>query len=151
LIPLLSEPRPISLEGSDARVNPAAPTGGEGDGVDCGALIDWQKGDGGPTGGIAMVGLLWVVLGTILVHDRVLTEGEWKSGRVVSIADVPHTERLKTIFKDKLDIGDNTLLPHLSRDAIKRQITFDEFLKSLLKQNYLERVSTLIASISGFR
>lgn len=76
LIPLLSEPRPISLEGSDARVNPAAPTGGEGDGVDCGALIDWQKGDGGPTGGIAMVGLLWVVLGTILVHDRVLTEGQ---------------------------------------------------------------------------
>jgi hypothetical protein len=50
-------------------------------------------------------------------------------------------ERLKTIFKDKLDIGENTLLPHLSRDAIKRQITFDEFLKSLLKQNYLERVS----------
>jgi hypothetical protein len=76
LLPLLSEPRPISLEGADARVNLAAPTGGEGDGVDCGALIDWQKGDGGPTGGIAMVGLLWVVLGTILVHDRVLTEGE---------------------------------------------------------------------------
>lgn len=69
----------------------------------------------------------------------------------MSIADVPHAERLKTIFKDKLDIGDNTLLPHLSRDAIKRQITFDEFLKSLLKQNYLERVSKLITSISGFR
>ncbi|KAI5452756.1 CCAAT- binding transcription factor component [Naganishia albida] len=123
LLPLLSEPRPISREGSDARVNLAAPTGGDGDGVDCGALIDWQKGDGGPTGGIAMVGLLWVVLGTILVHDRVMTE-----------------ERLKTIFKDKLDIGDNTLLPPLSRDSIKRQITFDEFLSSLLKQNYLEKV-----------
>lgn len=82
LLPLLSEPRPISREGSDARVNLAAPTGGEGDGVDCGALIDWQKGDGGPTGGIAMVGLLCVVLGTILVHDRVMTEGEEINSRV---------------------------------------------------------------------
>lgn len=55
-------------------------------------------------------------------------------------------ERLKTIFKDKLDIGENTLLPHLSRDAIKRQITFDEFIKSLLKQNYLEKASRRDAS-----
>lgn len=84
----MNEPRPIAIEGSDARVDRAAPTGGEGDGtIDCGALIDWQKGDGGASGGIALVGLMWVVLGTILVHDRVLAEGEWEGdgrGRVLT-------------------------------------------------------------------
>ncbi|KAJ9113844.1 hypothetical protein QFC19_000037 [Naganishia cerealis] len=124
LVSLLNEPRPISHDGHSAHIDLAAPTGGEGDGkIDCGALIDWQKGDGGPTGGIAMVGLLWVVLGTILVHDRTLSE-----------------DRLKSMFQDKLDISDNTLLPLLSRDAVKRQVTFDEFLKNLVKQNYLEKV-----------
>jgi hypothetical protein len=76
LISLMAKPKPIAQDGSTARVDLAAPTGGEGDGkVDCGALVDWQKGDGGPTGGIALVGLLWVVLGTILVHDRTMLEG----------------------------------------------------------------------------
>lgn len=83
LIALINEPRPISVQGEDAREDRAAPTGGEGDGlVDCGALIDWQKGDGGPSGGIALVGLMWVVLGTILVHDRVMSEGELKAADI---------------------------------------------------------------------
>ncbi|KAJ9116900.1 hypothetical protein QFC22_004557 [Naganishia vaughanmartiniae] len=124
LISLMSKPKPLAQDGSTAHIDLAAPTGGEGDGkVDCGALIDWQKGDGGPTGGIAMVGLLWVVLGTILVHDRTLQE-----------------EKLKTIFSERLDIQERTVLPLLSRDQVRRQITFDEFLKNLVKQNYLEKV-----------
>ncbi|KAJ9101845.1 hypothetical protein QFC21_003185 [Naganishia friedmannii] len=124
LISAMAKPKPLAQDGSTADIDLAAPTGGEADGkVDCGALIDWQKGDGGPTGGVAMIGLLWVVLGTILVHDRTLLE-----------------DRIKLIFAERLDIQEHTVLPLLSRDQVKRQITFDEFLKNLVKQNYLEKV-----------
>ncbi|KAJ9122687.1 hypothetical protein QFC24_004116 [Naganishia onofrii] len=124
LISLMTKPKPIAQDGSTARVDLAAPTGGEGDGkVDCGALVDWQKGDGGPTGGIALIGLLWVVLGTILVHDRTMLE-----------------DKIKLAFAERLDIHEHTVLPLLSRDQVKRQITFDDFLKNLVKQNYLEKV-----------
>ncbi len=41
---------------------------------DCGAILDVDRGDG--HGGVGLMGLLWVILGIVLVHDRSIRDGE---------------------------------------------------------------------------
>lgn len=80
LVERLAEPRPIAFpenipndQDNDAGYVRNAVL------EDCGAVLDWEKGDGGAAGGgAACIGILFVILGLILVHDRAMKDGEWR-------------------------------------------------------------------------
>ena len=91
---------------------------------DSGAILDWPKGDGAVGGGIPFKGILFTILGIILVRDRM----------------IPETQLHKTL-KDELSLSTDAYLPFCSPDstAINQSITLDQFLQALYKQSYLER------------
>lgn len=78
LLARLSDPKPIPFpENIPTDVDDDAGYVRNAVAEDCGAVLDWEKGDGGATGGgAACIGILFVVLGLILVHDRAMRDGE---------------------------------------------------------------------------
>ncbi|ORY24201.1 MAGE family-domain-containing protein [Naematelia encephala] len=118
LIAEMSQPRPLPML--------STPNGSDDQPEDSGALIQWEKGDGTPSGHVALMGIRAVILSLVLCYGRSIDD------------DILHA------LLRRLDLDRNTLLPYTSPDSKDPPMDLDKYLDLLAKQNYLEKVKSAI-------
>jgi hypothetical protein len=129
----MSVPTPIPRSADDE------PAGDPGQ-PDSGALIRWEKADGGPSGSIGLLGIRTVILCLVLCTDRSITDGELGHLYSPGSASSQDVDTLHAHLK-RLGLFSDTVLPYTSADNKDLPLTLDKYLDLLAKQNYLEKVS----------
>lgn len=105
--------------------------------ADSGALIQWEKGDGTASGNVALLGIRTVILCLVLCGGRAMSDSELNMVRLT--ADTLHAH-LRS-----LNLSRDTVLPFKSKDTAGDFLSLDKYLDLLAKQNYLEKVTTVMS------
>ncbi|KAL0247837.1 hypothetical protein I308_103915 [Cryptococcus tetragattii IND107] len=111
IIQAMSEPTPLPY-GIQA----------EGDDDDSGALLQWDKGDGGIIGHVGLLGIRTLILSLVLCHNRIIGD-----------------DHLHALLR-RLNLYRETVLPYASKDASDPFLTLDKYLDLLAKYQYLEKI-----------
>ncbi len=115
-------------------------------------------------GGVEFMGLLWVILGLIMVNDRGMSDSESRPLSIatplpssVGIDEAAHSSRLESFLRCDMSktellhhhlsthfsIKPTTPLPFTSPTSTSlNPLTLPTFLTALVKQNYLEKVKS---------
>lgn len=116
----------------------------DGDTPGSGALLRWEKGDGG-IGHVALLGVRTVILSLILCSGRMIQDGKFFSLPPLQRQrrDV-HEETRLTIddlhaLLKRLNLYRDTVLPFTSSDSKDPPMTLDKYLNELDKLKYLEK------------
>nr|ODN90611.1 hypothetical protein L203_01722 [Cryptococcus depauperatus CBS 7841] len=89
---------------------------------DSGALIRWDKGDGGVTGHVGLLGIRTVILSIIMCLGRVVSD-----------------DHLHALLR-RFNLHRDTVLPYVSKDVTEPPLTLDRYLDLLARQSYLEKI-----------
>jgi melanoma-associated antigen len=107
-------------------------------------LLTWRHGSADQLG---MAGILHVILALILVNGRVLTD----SKRLVSLSQgflKCAAVQLRTYLK-RLRLPMGSAVPSNASSQLMKPLTIDAHLAQLVKQNYLDKQKTSLASTQG--
>ncbi|OXC60434.1 hypothetical protein C358_04148 [Cryptococcus neoformans MW-RSA852] len=97
----------------------------EGDDDDSGALLQWDKGDGGIIGHVGLLGIRTLILSLVLCHNRIISD-----------------DHLHALLR-RLNLYRETVLPYASKDTTDPHLTLDKYLELLAKYQYLEKIKNL--------
>ncbi|KGB75826.2 hypothetical protein CNBG_1664 [Cryptococcus deuterogattii R265] len=94
----------------------------EGDDDDSGALLQWDKGDGGIIGHVGLLGIRTLILSLVLCHNRIISD-----------------DHLHALLR-RVNLYRETVLPYASKDTSDPFLTLDKYLDLLAKYQYLEKI-----------
>ncbi|ODN97304.1 hypothetical protein L198_03867 [Cryptococcus wingfieldii CBS 7118] len=112
IIDFMNNPRPLPQETQD-QVEEAE---------DSGALLPWDKADGGVIGHVGLMGLRTLILSLIMGLGRATSD-----------------DNLHALLK-RLNLHRETVLPYSSKDNTGDLLTLDKFLDQLARTRYLEKI-----------